>query len=112
MATWTLAGLAVGQLGYLVVSNVASAAPTAAVDDGVAASAVAGAGAYDVAFLIFMLPHSLVTVSLATALFTRLSGQAHDADVAGVRPPSPPGCAWSACSPSSRRPPSPCSRSR
>ena len=37
------------------------------------------------AFLIFMLPHSLVTVSLATALFTRLSGQAHDADVDGVR---------------------------
>ena len=46
---------------------------------------MAGPGAYDVAFLIFMLPHSLVTVSLATALFTRLSGQAHDADVAGVR---------------------------
>ena len=37
------------------------------------------------AFLIFMLPHSLVTVSLATALFTRLSGQAHDKDVDGVR---------------------------
>ena len=52
---------------------------------GYAASAVAGPGAYDVAFLIFMLPHSLVTVSLATALFTRLSGQAHDDDVAGVR---------------------------
>ena len=85
VATWTLAGLAVGQLGYLVVSRVASAAPGAAVDDGVAATAVAGPGAYDVAFLIFMLPHSLVTVSLATALFTRLSGQAHDADVAGVR---------------------------
>jgi len=85
VATWTLAGLGVGQLGYLVVSNVASAAPKAAVDDGVAASAVAGVGAYDIAFLIFMLPHSLVTVSLATALFTRLSGQAHDADVAGVR---------------------------
>ena len=85
MATWTLAGLGVGQLGFLVVSRVASAAPAAAVADGVPSADVAGTGAYTVAFLIFMLPHSLVTVSLATALFTRLSGQAHDADVAGVR---------------------------
>lgn len=85
VATWTLIGLTVGQLGYLVVSRVASAAPAAAVADGTSATAVAGPAAYDVAFLIFMLPHSLVTVSLATALFTRLSGQAHDKDVAGVR---------------------------
>ena len=32
--TWTFVGLAVGQLGYLVVSRVASAAPAAAVADG------------------------------------------------------------------------------
>ncbi|GEM00323.1 murein biosynthesis integral membrane protein MurJ [Cellulomonas terrae] len=85
VATWTLAGLAVGQLGFLVVTRVASAAPDAAAADGVPAADVAGPGAYTIAFLIFMLPHSLVTVSLATALFTRLSSQAHDADVAGVR---------------------------
>ena len=85
VATWTLTGLGVGALGYLVVSRISSAAPDAAVEQGIQASAVAGPGAYDIAFLIFMLPHSLVTVSLATALFTRLSGQAHDADVAGVR---------------------------
>lgn len=85
VATWTFVGLTIGQLGYLVVSRVASAAPAAAVAEGTAGTAVAGPAAYDVAFLIFMLPHSLVTVSLATALFTRLSGQAHDADVAGVR---------------------------
>ncbi|WP_315093033.1 murein biosynthesis integral membrane protein MurJ [uncultured Cellulomonas sp.] len=85
VATWTFAGLAIGQLGYLVVSRVASAAPNAAVADGSAATAVAGPAAYDVAFLVFMLPHSLVTVSLATALFTRLSGQASDADLPGVR---------------------------
>ena len=85
VATWTLLGLTFGQLGYLVGTRVSSAAPKAAVADGVAASAVAGPGAYSVAFLIFMPPHSLVTVSLATALFTRLAAQAHDGDVAGVR---------------------------
>lgn len=82
VATWTFIGLAIGQLGYVVVSRVASAAPGATC---VATSDVAGNAAYDYAFMLFMLPHSLVTVSLATALFTRLSARAHDGDVAGVR---------------------------
>lgn len=88
VAVWTFVGLAVGQLGYIVVSRVASAAPGAA---GVAAAAcdahtaVAGNAAYDYAFLVFMLPHSLLTTSLTTALFTRLASQAHDEDTAGVR---------------------------
>ncbi|MDQ0425342.1 murein biosynthesis integral membrane protein MurJ [Cellulomonas iranensis] len=82
VATWTFIGLAIGQLGYVVVSRVASAAPGAAC---VATSDIAGNAAYDYAFMLFMLPHSLVTVSLATALFTRLSARAHDGDVAGVR---------------------------
>ncbi|HWJ83871.1 MAG TPA: murein biosynthesis integral membrane protein MurJ, partial [Cellulomonas sp.] len=80
VATWTLVGLAIGQLGYVVVSRVASDAPGAA-----GAGPTAGNAAYDWAFLIFMLPHSLVTVSLATALFTRLSEQAHEKDVDGAR---------------------------
>ncbi len=82
VATWTFIGLAIGQLGYVVVSRVASAAPGATC---VATSDIAGNAAYDYAFMLFMLPHSLVTVSLATALFTRLSARAHDGDVAGVR---------------------------
>lgn len=82
VATWTFVGLAIGQLGYVVVSRVASAAPGAACDP---YTEIAGNAAYDYAFMLFMLPHSLVTVSLATALFTRLSSQAHDGDAAGVR---------------------------
>jgi murein biosynthesis integral membrane protein MurJ len=87
VASWTLVGLAIGQVGYVVGSRVASQAPGAAgvLDTCKPLGAVAGNAAYDWAFLIFMLPHSLVTVSLATALFTRLSGQAHERDVDGVR---------------------------
>ncbi|WP_232514507.1 murein biosynthesis integral membrane protein MurJ [Cellulomonas sp. PSBB021] len=81
VATWTLVGLAVGQLAYVVVSRVVSQAPGAADR----ATDVASNAAYDAAFLIFMLPHSLVTVSLATALFTRLAEQAHDGDSRAVR---------------------------
>lgn len=90
VATWTLVGLAIGQVGYVVVSRVASQAPGAALGAAAAGPCtpdgpVAGNAAYDWAFLIFMLPHSLVTVSLATALFTRLSAQAHDGEVDAVR---------------------------
>lgn len=76
VATWTFAGLLVGQVGVWAVSVVASAV------DG---ENLAGNAVYDRAFLIFMLPHSLVTVSLATALFTRLSAKAAAEDTAGVR---------------------------
>ncbi|MCC2313524.1 murein biosynthesis integral membrane protein MurJ [Cellulomonas xiejunii] len=82
VAKWTFAGLAIGQLGYVIVSRVSMAAPGQDLSPG---SDIAGNAAYDLAFTVFMVPHSLVTVSLATALFTRLSAQAHDRDVAGVR---------------------------
>ncbi len=77
VASWTFAGLLVGQLGVLAVSRVASAVSEN--------SGFAGNAVYDRAFLIFMLPHSLVTVSLATALFTRLSAKAARGDTAAVR---------------------------
>jgi putative peptidoglycan lipid II flippase len=76
VATWTFLGLLIGQVGVWRISVVASSVTDAG---------VAGNGVYDRAFLIFMLPHSLVTVSLATALFTRLSGRAAAGDTAGVR---------------------------
>ncbi|MCL2465248.1 MAG: murein biosynthesis integral membrane protein MurJ, partial [Micrococcales bacterium] len=89
VAIWTFLGLAVGQLGYIVVSRVASAAPGAA---GVAVglcdtahTGIAGNAAYDYAYQVFMLPHSLITTSLITALFTRMAGQAASGDKPAVR---------------------------
>jgi putative peptidoglycan lipid II flippase len=76
VASWTFLGLIIGQVGVWRISVVASSVDTLG---------AAGNGVYDRAFLIFMLPHSLVTVSLATALFTRLSGRAATGDTAGVR---------------------------
>ncbi|HIZ36140.1 MAG TPA: murein biosynthesis integral membrane protein MurJ [Candidatus Ruania gallistercoris] len=76
VAVWAFAALAAGQVGYLGVSNLAAAAGTAAVSGGTADPNIAGNAAYDNAFFIFMLPQSLITVSLVTALFTRLSEHA------------------------------------
>lgn len=76
VATWTFAGVAVAQVGVLVMTKVATA---------VDRPGYAGKAVYDNATTIFMLPHSLITVSLATALFTRLASRATVGDVAGVR---------------------------
>jgi putative peptidoglycan lipid II flippase len=59
----------VSQIGGLVQTAVAS---TAAVDRG-SGQAVASVAAAAIAWLIFMLPHSVVTVSIATAYFTRMA---------------------------------------
>lgn len=76
VAAWTFASALFGQLGYIVtVKSVNSAA----------AQGGAGQGAYSNAFLLFMLPHSLITVSLVTALFTRMSAAAADSDVPALR---------------------------
>ncbi|WP_223145058.1 murein biosynthesis integral membrane protein MurJ [Actinotalea subterranea] len=79
VAGWTFAALVVGQAGTLVVVRVSAAAAQLYQDD------VAGNNAYSLAFTMFMLPHSLVTVSLLTALFTRLSAHAAARDKAAVR---------------------------
>lgn len=73
MALWSFAALAVGQIGFLAVTNVAAAANGAASELG----AVLPANyTFDNAFLIYMLPQSLFTTSLITALFPRMSAKA------------------------------------
>lgn len=81
MAMWAFAAVAVGQAAYLVNSRVLTGALHAAEARGVEG---AGLTAYANAFLLFMLPHGIITVSLVTALFTRISHAAHDDDTRAV----------------------------
>jgi len=85
VAGWTFAALAVGQVGFLVATQVMTAADRSAQQLAEDDVVVAGNAVYTAAFTLYMLPHSLVTVSLLTALFTRLSTHAAHDDVAGVR---------------------------
>jgi putative peptidoglycan lipid II flippase len=68
-ASWTLAMALVTQIGGLVQTLVASRA----VADRSDSLAIASIAAMLIAWLIFMLPHSVVTVSIATAYFTKMS---------------------------------------
>lgn len=68
-AGWSLAMVLVSQIGGLVQTIVASRA----VADRAENPAIASVAAAAIAWLIFMLPHSVVTVSVATAYFTKMS---------------------------------------
>ncbi|WP_084039006.1 murein biosynthesis integral membrane protein MurJ [Demequina sp. NBRC 110053] len=80
IAGWGLAAVGVEQVAVLVGTMVSSSAdPTGAED------AVAGNAAYFYALSLYLLPHSLVTVSIATALFTSMARHASAADTPGLR---------------------------
>lgn len=75
-ASWTVGMLLVSQLGGIVQTAVASKAIGGrAIFEG-KEIAIASVAAMTIAWLIFMLPHSVATVSIATAYFTRMSTHA------------------------------------
>jgi putative peptidoglycan lipid II flippase len=80
LGVWTLLFVVVNQIAYWVVVRLASG--------GGAASLGAGDGTgytvYSTTFLIVMVPHSVITVSLATAALPRLAAQASDHDLRGL----------------------------
>lgn len=67
-AAWIFGMVIITQLAGLVQSNVASLA---------AGTGEASVTVLKYAWLIFMLPHSIITVSIGTAYFTRMAGHAH-----------------------------------
>lgn len=77
MAMWTLAIIGVSQAGLLLATNVLNW--NAEANPGVPGKIV-----YSTAFLIFILPHSLVATSLLTAMFPQLSRAAMTDDRAAL----------------------------
>lgn len=77
-ASWTLGMVLVTQLGGLVQTVVASSTVAARASQGLAIASIA---ASSIAWLIFMLPHSIATVSIATASFTKISTHAADGQI-------------------------------
>ena len=82
LAKWTLLFVLVNQLAYVVIVNLALRAD---VDATTELAYGVGYAAYANAYLIFILPHSIITVSIVTGLLPRLSREAADGDLARVR---------------------------
>ncbi len=78
LATWTVLFVIVNQVAYTIVVRLASGGTTGGDQDGT------GYAVYAAAFLIVMVPHSVITVSLTTAILPRLSRLAADGDLAGL----------------------------
>ncbi len=81
LAVWTIGLLAANQVSYIVHSRLATTANVMAAAEGLPP---AGIATYQKAYLIFFLPHSIVTVSLVTALLPGLSRVAHSGQFATV----------------------------
>ena len=79
VAGWTFATLGVSQVGVLSTNNLAAMADGFIGRNGTQGGVV-GILAYSTAFMIFMVPQSLITVSLTTAIFTRMAGAVADGD--------------------------------
>jgi len=80
VAGWTFVAVLLEQVGIAFITRFASAASSAADTTHVAGNAV-----YSQALMIYLLPHSLVTVSIATALFTAIAAAASRTDLDAVR---------------------------
>ena len=85
LGAWTLGFVVVNQVAYTVVVRIASSGTADAVTDACGTgSSGTGYTIYSSAFLLVMVPHSIATVSLATAMLPRLSAYAADQDLRGV----------------------------
>jgi putative peptidoglycan lipid II flippase len=80
LGLWTVLFVAVNQVTLIVVTRLAlsGTASVGAGDD------AAGVFAYSTAMLVFLVPHGIISVSLATAMLPRVSALAADGDNAEV----------------------------
>ncbi len=77
LAAWTLGLVLVNQLAYLVITRLTVQAN---VNAAAAGSVAAGLTTYQKAHLVFILPHSVVTVSIVAATLPLLSRLAHSGE--------------------------------
>ena len=78
LALWTMGLVLVNQATYVVVTRLATQAN---VDASTAGKVAAGLTTYQKAHLVFMLPHSVITISIVTAMLPALSRVAHSGDL-------------------------------
>lgn len=76
LAGWTLVYVLISQLGYLVTVNISTSAAVRSAKEGIKTGV--GFTPFSNAYLIMMLPYSIVTISIITALLPHLSKLALD----------------------------------
>ncbi|WP_240617207.1 murein biosynthesis integral membrane protein MurJ [Nocardioides speluncae] len=77
LGLWTVLFVIINQISYTIVVRLASEGPASSPEG-------TGYAVYSQTFLLTMVPHAIITVSLATAILPRLSKYAADADPSGL----------------------------
>ena len=80
---WTLLFVLINQIGYLIIVKVATSAAVQAKLEGITTGV--GFTPYSYAYFIFILPHSIITVSVITALLPKISRLAHEGNDDAVK---------------------------
>jgi putative peptidoglycan lipid II flippase len=84
LGVWTVLFVVVNQIAYTVVVRLASSGTVDPTGGGSASTEGTGYTIYSNAFLLTMVPHSIITVSLATAMLPMLSSYAAQGNLAAV----------------------------
>ena len=83
LASWAFIFVLISQLGFLVTVNIATRAAVLAQEQGIDYGV--GYTPYANAYLVMLLPHSIVTISIVTAFLPGLSNLAFDKKLSEVR---------------------------
>ena len=83
LAGWTLVYVLISQIGYLITVNVATTAAVESAKVGIATGV--GFTPFKNAYLIMLLPYSIVTLSIVTALLPHISKLAIDKKIEAVK---------------------------
>ena len=76
LAGWTLVYVLISQLGYLVTVNVATSAAVRSAQEGIKSGV--GYTPYTYAYFVMLLPYSIITISIITAILPHISKLALD----------------------------------
>ena len=86
VAAWSVGIVVIDQLANIVITRTSTNAPMLAQQKfGINPLDVAGNASYQNAYTIYMLPYSLIAVSLATAIFPKISRAIADHNIAEAR---------------------------
>ena len=86
IAGWTMGTMVIGNLSFLLITRIATI-PAGTEPDGVvtASASVAGPFALSRATELYIMPHSVIALSIATVMFTQMAQAAARRDTHGVR---------------------------
>lgn len=84
IALWTMGTMIIGNITFLVIMRVATI-PTGGDSNGTAETGVPGFFVLNRATEMYIMPHSIIALSIATVMFTAMAHAAANKDMAGVR---------------------------